>query len=98
MLNEFVAKNKFGKSTYFIKVNPTLQITLHEANDENIIFELIEKGFFKNKIFFSIIVKKSLREAVIDAIDTSSEVLIREGFSVSEIEWQKLKANALRGI
>ena len=98
MLNTFGAKNKFGKSTHFIKVSPTLQITIYEANDDNIIIELIEKGFFKNKIFFSHIIQKSFRESVIEAIDTSYAVLIQEGVGVYELKWDNLKANALRGI
>jgi len=85
MFSQLIAKNKFGATTWTIKLMDTTFIYIHETNDNSYLIELKEFNWFylfsfKSeypffKTVFSYISKKNFENVIIESIEVIYEKL-----------------------
>lgn len=69
MITKLYDKNKFGGSSYQIKIDTFWRIDIHETNNCSYIIELKEIGIFSNRLHFSNLTNSKLENTIIEAFN-----------------------------
>ncbi len=90
MISTYVKPNKFGRSTWLIKIGSLFQLEIHEMSSNKYMLELKERGFISYKCIHSAYIEGTVRDAIIRSFD---EVFRYFGKS-NDTTWTEAQASA----